>query len=81
MAWPPRAGELWLAMDRWTQNGGFTIEIGDALLIVNEPLESRGFGIEGLYRIIVLGPQGSRSILASPGDITAVSHSELKEEV
>lgn len=83
MGWPPRAGELWIALDKWTgsKDVDIVIEINDVLLIVNEPLESRGFGIEGLYRIIVLGPQGSRSILASPGDITAVSHSEFKEEV
>jgi len=80
MAWPPRAGELWLAMDRWTQNGGFTIEIGDTLLIVNEPLKSRGFGIEELYNIVVLGPLGSRTILASPGDIALISHNKLNEE-
>lgn len=68
LPWPPRQGEIWVAMAAWCRNGrSSSISAGTHLLVVSEP---------GVYNKVddsrymeVLWEGGRRRIVAAPDDL------------
>lgn len=65
--WPPKEGELWVAVAKWDNNSGFTCEIrpGETVLVLKEAV----WDIDNSHRLTVMAHGTTRTIVAGPRDL------------
>jgi len=61
--WPPKAGEIWVAVSQWDKQGGPPVRPGTPVLVLKESMfdnystHNLTVMVHGTTRIIVAGPK------------------------
>jgi len=69
--WPPKVGELWVAVATWDNNSGFTcaIQPGESVLVLKEVM----WDIYNAHKLTVMAHGTTRTIVAAPKDLNPLA--------